>query len=67
MLTTKILLNSIISTHGARVMTIDIKDFYLNTPIDRPKFMRMKIADIPENFIKPYKNVLDRWAANYHA
>eukprot|EP00804_Cyclotella_cryptica_P022420 CCRYP_021143-RA/>CCRYP_021143-RA protein AED:0.55 eAED:0.45 QI:0/0/0/1/0/0/3/0/179 len=41
MLTTKILLNSIISTQGARFMTIDIKDFYLNTPMARPEFMRL--------------------------
>ncbi len=54
MLTTKILLNSIISTHGARFMTIDIKDFYLNTPMDRPEFMRLKMADIPKEFIELY-------------
>eukprot|EP00804_Cyclotella_cryptica_P024856 CCRYP_020557-RA/>CCRYP_020557-RA protein AED:0.45 eAED:0.45 QI:0/0/0/1/0/0/3/0/298 len=51
MLTTKILLNSIISTQGARFMTIDIKDFYLNTPMARPEFMRLKLADIPKDFI----------------
>jgi len=54
MLTTKILLNSIISTQGARFMTIDIKDFYLTTPMDRPEFMRLKIADIPKDFIELY-------------
>eukprot|EP00804_Cyclotella_cryptica_P022370 CCRYP_015924-RB/>CCRYP_015924-RB protein AED:0.39 eAED:0.39 QI:0/-1/0/1/-1/1/1/0/319 len=54
MLTTKILLNSIISTRGARFMTIDIKDFYLNTPMARPEFMRPKLADIPEEFIILY-------------
>jgi hypothetical protein len=54
MLTTKILLNSIISTQGARFMTIDIKDFYLNTPMDRPEFMRLKMADIPKDFIELY-------------
>eukprot|EP00804_Cyclotella_cryptica_P003834 CCRYP_020458-RA/>CCRYP_020458-RA protein AED:0.26 eAED:0.26 QI:0/0/0/1/1/1/3/0/581 len=54
MLTTKILLNSIISTKGARSMTIDIKDFYLNTPMARPEFMRLKLADIPEEFIILY-------------
>ena len=32
MLTVKLLLNSVISTKDARFMTIDIKDFYLNTP-----------------------------------
>jgi len=54
MLTTKILLKSIISTHGARFMTIDIKDFYLNTPVDQPEFMLLKMADIPEDFIELY-------------
>ena len=54
MLTTKILLNSIISTHGAHFMTIDIKDFYLNTPMDRPEFMRLKMANIPKDFIELY-------------
>ena len=33
LLTVKLLLNSIISTLGAKFMTIDIKDFYLNTPM----------------------------------
>eukprot|EP00804_Cyclotella_cryptica_P029060 CCRYP_005247-RA/>CCRYP_005247-RA protein AED:0.20 eAED:0.15 QI:0/0/0/1/0/0/4/0/830 len=47
MLTTKILLNSVISTKGARFMTIDIKDFYLNTPMVRPEYMRLKLSDIP--------------------
>eukprot|EP00804_Cyclotella_cryptica_P012915 CCRYP_002273-RA/>CCRYP_002273-RA protein AED:0.38 eAED:0.38 QI:0/0/0/1/0/0/3/0/465 len=54
MLTTKILLNSIISTQGARFMTIDIKDFYLNTLMARPEFMRLKLADIPVEFIILY-------------
>eukprot|EP00804_Cyclotella_cryptica_P023951 CCRYP_010059-RA/>CCRYP_010059-RA protein AED:0.46 eAED:0.46 QI:0/0/0/1/0/0/2/0/108 len=35
-------------------MTIDIKDFYLNTPMARPEFMRLKLADIPEEFIILY-------------
>eukprot|EP00804_Cyclotella_cryptica_P024290 CCRYP_012554-RA/>CCRYP_012554-RA protein AED:0.40 eAED:0.41 QI:0/0/0/1/0/0/2/0/498 len=55
MLTTKILLNSAISTKGARFMTIDIKDFYLNTPMVRPEYMRLKLSDIPDHIIKLYK------------
>eukprot|EP00804_Cyclotella_cryptica_P016108 CCRYP_004214-RA/>CCRYP_004214-RA protein AED:0.22 eAED:0.20 QI:0/0/0/1/0/0.66/3/0/877 len=55
MLTTKILLNSVISTKGARFMTIDIKDFYLNTPMVRPEYMRLKLSDIPDHIIKLYK------------
>eukprot|EP00804_Cyclotella_cryptica_P019034 CCRYP_014448-RA/>CCRYP_014448-RA protein AED:0.34 eAED:0.34 QI:0/0/0/1/1/1/3/0/481 len=54
MLTTKILLNNVVSTIGARFMTIDIKDFYLNTPMARPEFMRLKLSDMPENIIEHY-------------
>ncbi len=39
LLTIKILINSIISTAGTKFMTIDIKDFYLNTPMARYKYM----------------------------
>ena len=34
MLTNKILLNSVISTPGAKFLGLDLKDFYLNTPMD---------------------------------
>ena len=33
LLTVKLLLNSIISTPKAKFMTMDIRDFYLNTPM----------------------------------
>ena len=33
LLTVKLLLHSIIYTPGSKFMTIDIKDFYLNTPM----------------------------------
>jgi hypothetical protein len=39
LLTVKILINSIISTPGTKFMTMDIKDFYLNTPMARYKYM----------------------------
>lgn len=51
MMTVKMHLNSMISTKGARYCTIDIKDFFLNTPMDRPEFMRMKITDLPPAFV----------------
>ena len=41
LLIVKILLNSIISTANAKFMTIDIKDFYLNTPMARYEYMRL--------------------------
>ena len=50
LLPVKLLLKNLVSTPGAKLMTIDIKDFYLNTPIDRYKYMRLKLSDIPEDF-----------------
>ena len=54
MLTVKILFNSVVSTKNAKFMTIDIKNFYLNTPMERPEYMKLKIADMPENIIQHY-------------
>ena len=36
MLVAKLLFNSVISTPGARFMTMDISNFYLMTPLARP-------------------------------
>jgi len=54
MVTVKLHLNSVISTKGARYCTIDLKDFYLMTPMTRPEYMRMKIKDLPEEFVNMY-------------
>ena len=59
LLTVKLLLNSVISTDGAKFMSIDIKDFYLNTPMDRPEFLKMNIKNFPDDVIKHY-NLLDK-------
>ena len=48
MITVKIHLNNVISTRNAKFMTIDIKDFYLNTPMAR-------LTDFPNNIIDHYK------------
>jgi hypothetical protein len=55
LLTIKPLLNSIISTPNAKFMTMDIKDFYLNTPMAWYEYMRLRIADMPEDVIAHYK------------
>ena len=54
LLTVKILLNSVISTCGARYMTIDIKYFYFNTPMEIYEYMRIKITNIPDDIIHQY-------------
>ncbi len=55
LLTIKLLLNSIISTPNAKFMTMDIKDFYLNTPMARYEYMQLRIADMAEDVIAHYK------------
>jgi hypothetical protein len=55
MVTVKIHLNSIVSTKGTCYCTINLKDFYLNTPMVRPEFMCMKLAELPEDFARIYK------------
>jgi hypothetical protein len=34
---------------------LDVKDFYLNTPMKRYEYMRIKVTDIPSEIIKEYK------------
>jgi hypothetical protein len=36
-------------------MTMDVSNFYLNTPLKCPEYIQMKIRDIPEEIIKEYK------------
>jgi hypothetical protein len=63
MVTVKLHLNSIILTKGAQYRTIDLKDFYLMTPLTRPEYMRMKIKDLPEEFVTMY-NLTNKATAN---
>ena len=51
----KTMLSSVISTRGAKCVMLDIKDFYLNTPMKRYEYMPIKITNIPEKIIKEYK------------
>ncbi len=51
----KVLLNSIISTEKSRCVILDVKDFYLNTPMKRIKSFWLKLNDIPEEIIIEYK------------
>ncbi len=55
MLLVKILLNSIISTKGARFANADIANFYLMTLLKRPEYAKIRLSDIPEEIITEYK------------
>ena len=51
MMTVKMHLNSMILTKGARYCTFDLKDFYLNMPMEQLEYMRMKLCDLPQEFV----------------
>ena len=55
LLTIKLLFDGVVSTPGAKFMTIDIKNFYLNTPLERPEYLRMKLSYFPEDVIEHYQ------------
>jgi hypothetical protein len=52
--TAKILFNSILSTPDAKHMTIDIKNFYLNTPMKSFEYMRIPVSHIPADIMDLY-------------
>jgi hypothetical protein len=52
--TAKILINSVISTQGAKFLVIDINIFYLNTPLGRFEYMVINLASLPQETIEKY-------------
>jgi hypothetical protein len=52
--TAKILINSVISTLGAKFLVIDIKNFYLNTPLGRFEYMVINFSSLPQEMIEKY-------------
>ena len=52
--TAKILFNSTISTPDAKFMCIDLKDFYLNTDMERYEYMRIPVSVIPPAIMELY-------------
>jgi hypothetical protein len=55
LLTVKLLFNSIVSTKDAKFMSIDISNFYLNTPMERYEYLKMKYDNFPPDVIAHYK------------
>jgi hypothetical protein len=52
--TAKILINSVISTLGAKFLVIDIKNFYSNTPLGRFEYMVINLLSLPQETIDKY-------------
>ncbi len=47
----KLLINSVLSNPRAKFMCLDLKNFYLNTKLKHDRYMRIRIADIPDDII----------------
>jgi hypothetical protein len=52
--TFKILINSILSTKDAAMMMMDVKNYYLGTPLPRFDYMKILLSRFPEEIIQKY-------------
>ena len=59
----KLLLNSVLSRQGAKFVTLDIRNYYLQTPLDRLEYVCIKLSGIPQDFFDEY-NLQDFADAN---
>jgi hypothetical protein len=58
--TFKILINSTLCTEDATMMMMDIKNYYLGTPLPRFEYMNMLLSRFPEEIVQKYNlNALD--------
>jgi hypothetical protein len=55
----KLQVNATLSTPHARQVNWDLENFYLNTPLDRHKFMKIHISLIPDEIINEH-NLLEK-------
>ena len=55
MTTIKLLLNSVVSSIWAKFMTADVKNFYLNTPMEEPEYIKIPVRLIPDEIKVEYK------------
>ena len=62
--TIKMLWNSVLPTPGEKFIGINVANFYLSSPMDRPEYIRIPYHIIPDEIKKKYgldKLVKDGW------
>ena len=57
LLIVKLIFNSIVSTLGSILLGLDLKDFYLNIPMDDPEYLKMNKSIFPDDVIAHYAKV----------
>jgi len=50
----KLMINSVLSRRNAKFVCFDAKNFYLQTPMERSEYVRIKLSDIPQEVIDEY-------------
>ena len=50
----KLMMNSVLSRKEAKFITYNIRNYYLATPLHYPEYVKIKITDIPQEFIDEY-------------
>ena len=46
------MINSILSRRNTKFAAFDVKNFYLDTPMAEPEYVRVQLKDIPQEFIE---------------
>jgi hypothetical protein len=62
--TSKIMWNSVLSTKDAKYMCADASNFYLETPMERREYMRIRVELVPTAFMDEY-NLHDKVKNGY--
>ena len=50
----KLMMKNVLSRKGAKFITYDICNYYLETPLKYPQYVKIKLTDIPQYFIEEY-------------
>ena len=50
----KLVFNGVLSHPRAKFTTFDICNFYLQTPLDRPEYVRIRLSNISDEFVQEY-------------
>ena len=50
----KLIIKSVLSRRNTRFVCFDLKNFYLQTPMERSEYVRINISNIPQKFIEEY-------------
>lgn len=50
------MLNSVLSMPNARWMMVDIRNFYVNMPLKKYEYLKLRLSDLPDDVIEQYNS-----------